>query len=118
MRKKRFEKISVGIKRYTANHVAECGSEKYRKQYARTTKHEVPETRPHVVVELMPQLDAGRAQDQQPKHHDQRQIESAERRGIESRKRKIKRPAGGEQPNFVTVPDRPDRAYRQLAFAI
>ncbi len=60
------------------------------------------------------QFDAGAAQDQQPQHNHQRQIESAERRGVQGREGEIERAAAGEQPDFVAVPDRTDAAEHDL----
>src|SRR5262249_32680942 len=49
------------------------------------------------------------AQNQQPQHEHEREIESAEARRVQRRKRDDHRAAGGEQPHLVAVPDRTDR---------
>ncbi len=64
------------------------------------------------------ELDAEAAQHEQPEHHHQREIESAEARGVELRERKVERAAGGEQPDFVAVPDGADRAQDLAALVV
>ena len=60
------------------------------------------------------QLDAGAAQDEQPQHNHQGQIETAEGGGVERREGKVERAATGQQPDFVAVPDRTDASEHDL----
>jgi hypothetical protein len=50
------------------------------------------------------------AQDEQPEHDHERQIEAAEGRGVEQREGEEEGASGGEQPDFVAVPDGADGA--------
>ena len=59
---------------------------------------------------MIAELDRDAAQDQQPQHDHQRQIEAAEAGGIERGEGEVERAAGGEQPDFVAVPDGADGA--------
>ena len=61
---------------------------------------------------LVAELEADAAQEQQPQHDHQRQIETAEAAAY-SGKHRDERSAGGEQPHLVAVPDRADAAHRR-----
>src|SRR5271155_5673194 len=56
------------------------------------------------------EFNADAAQHKQPKHHHQRKVKSAEAGGIELREGKVKRATGSQQPDFVPVPYRTNRA--------
>ncbi len=62
------------------------------------------------------QLDADGAQDQQPEHDHQRQIEAAEGRGVEQGEGEEERASGGQQPDLVAVPEGADGTHGLLAF--
>jgi len=64
------------------------------------------------------ELDTDGAQHEQPEHHHQGKIESAETGGIELRKSEIQCATGGEQPDFVAVPDRADGAQDFAALLV
>src|SRR5260370_39025874 len=70
----------------------------------------MPERIPHPANDVIAKLDGGSAQDQQPQNDHQRQIESAERAGVEGGKGKIKRATARDEPHLVAVPDRSDRS--------
>jgi hypothetical protein len=46
--------------------------------------------------------------DQQPQHDHQGQVEAAKGGGVNPRERHKQHAAGGDQPDLVAVPDRPD----------
>src|SRR6185436_19717456 len=100
------------------DNIAEGRAEKYGQQATCTAKYEIPEIRPHSILELVPELDAGRPQYQQPKDHHQRQIESAKRGRIQDGKGKVERAPGREKPYFVAVPDRTDSTNRGFTFRV
>src|SRR5579884_3725610 len=65
---------------------------------------------------MIAELDGDSSQHQQPEHDHQREIESAETRSIERRKSHEESNAAGDQPDFVSVPYRPNGAKNDLAF--
>jgi hypothetical protein len=71
-----------------------------------------------MILDVIAELDGDAAQDQQPQHDHQGQIESAEAGGVERREREIQRAAAGQQPHFVAVPHRTDDAKHPRALAV
>src|SRR5262249_28644810 len=69
---------------------------------------DVPERLPGRRVDVVAKLDRDSAEDQQPEDDHQRQVESAEARRVQSGEGEVERSAGGEQPDFVAVPDGSD----------
>src|SRR6476660_4020781 len=67
---------------------------------------------------MSPELDADAPQNQQPEDDRERQIEAAERRGVEQREREIERAASRNQPHLVSVPHGPDRSQDRLALGV
>ena len=60
--------------------------------------------------EVAAEFDADAAQDEQPEHDHERQIEAAEGGGVEQREGEVEGAAAGEEPDFVAVPDGADGA--------
>ena len=67
---------------------------------------------------MVAELDRNAAQDEQPQHDHQRQIESAEAGSVERGESEVERAAGSEQPDFVAIPYRTDRAKHGTPFLI
>ena len=82
-------------------------------------KDRVPEAAPQRVVLWRAELDGEAAQDEQPQHHHQRQVEAAEPRRVGAReKREHQHPAGGDEPDLVAVPHRADRGEHGAALGV
>src|SRR5258708_23120379 len=64
------------------------------------------------------EFDADAAQDQQPQHHHERQIESAEAGSVELRESKVEGASGGHQPDLVAVPDGADGGENATALFV
>src|SRR5262249_14709441 len=75
----------------------------------------IEETLPHRIFHVRPELNADASQHEQPEHHHQGKVEAAETGGVELGKSKIKCAARGQQPDFVSVPDWPDRPQDHTA---
>src|SRR5207237_4355327 len=58
------------------------------------------------------------AQHEQPEDHHQRQIEAAETGGIKLRESKVESASGGNQPDFVAIPNRSDGAKDHGTFGV
>ena len=67
---------------------------------------------------MVAELDGDAAQNQQPQHHHQRQIEAAETGRIERREGEVEGATGGQQPDFVAVPNRSDCAEHHAPLVI
>ena len=87
----RQKEVPVRLQRNSANHIRQRRTEKNRQHPARQSKHTVQQRTPNAHLDVVAQLQADATQNQQPQHDHQRQIEAAERRGIEQRKRKVER---------------------------
>src|SRR5258708_428599 len=92
----RLKEIAACIERNTAHHIAECCSEKYTQQNAGNTEYDVEEVVPDPVLDVSAEFDADAAQNEQPQHNHQRQVEPAEAGRVELRKSKVKCAAGRE----------------------
>ncbi len=64
------------------------------------------------------QLNAGASPNQQPENDHQRQVESAEGRGIQRRKCEVQSAAGSQQPDLIAVPHRPNASQHDLPFPL
>ena len=64
------------------------------------------------------ELDADAAEDEQPEHHHEREIETAEGRGVKQREGEEERASGSEQPDLVAIPDRSDGSEGLGAFGL
>ena len=99
------EEVAVGLERNAAQDVGEGGSEEDGEQGAGEAEDAVEQRAPYAYVDVVAKLDADAAQDQEPEHDHERQIEAAEGRGVEERKGEVEGAAAGQQPDFVAVPD-------------
>src|SRR4029077_9536883 len=104
------EEITAGVQRNAAHDVGQRGAKEDGQKQARDAKQKIPKRIPHPADDVIAKFDGGATQDQQPQNNHQWQIESAEPAGVENGKGKIKRASGRQQPNFVAIPDRPDRS--------
>jgi hypothetical protein len=104
----RGEEETVGAQRNAADDVPDGRPEEDGQQQARRREDEVAEGAPQRVVDVRAQLKTNAAQHQQPEHDHQRQVEAAEARRVEQREGEVERPARGEQPDLVAVPDGAD----------
>ena len=57
---------------------------------------------------MVAHLDAEAPEHQEPEHHHQGEIETAEAGGIEQREGEVECPARGEKPDLISIPHRPD----------
>src|SRR6202049_4337597 len=114
----RLEKITLRVEGNSAHHVAERGAKEDGPQRAREAGCQVPEGRPDRSRDKTAKFDRDAAQDEQPENHHQGQIESAEARGVENGESEEERAAGGDEPDFVAVPDRRDRADYGATFGV
>ena len=108
--------LALLVERDTAENVPERDTEEQREQRARHREHHVPPVLPQRVVDLVAELDAEAAEEQQPQHEHQREIETAEARRVQGGKGGHHRPADAEEPHFVAVPHRPDRIDQPRPF--
>src|SRR5262249_27832585 len=69
-------------------------------------------------VNLVPELDAESAANEQPEHHHERQVEATERSRVEDWEGKVERPPGCQEPDLVPIPDRPDGANHRPALRL
>src|ERR1017187_4722135 len=104
----RQEEFAGPVEWYTPNHVAERGAEENREQCAGAGEYCVPQRLPDEALYVIAKLDGDAAQDQEPEHDHQRQIEPAEARRVERREREVEGPTTGKEPYFVSVPDGAD----------
>ena len=111
----RQEEVAVGLQRNAAQHVGQGGAEEDGEQGAGQAEDAVEQRAPDAHFDVVAQLKADAAQDQQPEHDHQRQIEAAEGRGVEQWKGEVERAAAGQQPDLVAVPDRADAGQRGAA---
>ena len=102
----RQKEVSVGLQRNAAQHVGQGCAEEDGEQRAGQTEEAVEQCAPDAHFDMVAQLNAYAAQDEQPKHDHQRQIKAAEGRGVEKRKGEVERAATGQQPDFVAIPNR------------
>src|SRR5580700_3720910 len=63
-------------------------------------------------------FDADAAQHKQPQHHSEWKIKPAETGGVQQRKCEVERASSSEQPDFVAVPYRPNRAQNCATLSI
>src|SRR5579864_856026 len=106
----RLEKLPMRIERHAADNVSERRAVKYSQEETREREDSVPEGLPHGDGYVAAKFERDTAQDEEPQNDHQGKIKPAEAGGVQSRERKIKRAARGEQPDFVGVPHRPDCA--------
>src|SRR5580704_3546084 len=118
VRPERLEEVAVGIERHPAYDVAQRCAEEDCQQNARYSEDGVEEALPDTFLNVRSELDADGAQHQEPEHHHQGKIESAEAGGVQQRKGEIQCATAGEQPNFVAVPHRSDGANHRAALVI
>src|SRR5438067_4175794 len=64
------------------------------------------------------EFNADGAEDEQPEHDHERQIESTESGCVEQRKGEVKSAATSDEPHFVAIPHRTDGADHELPFLI
>jgi hypothetical protein len=64
------------------------------------------------------EFDGHAAEHKKPEHHHQRQIETAEARGVEQGKSEVERATRSEKPNLVPIPHRANRANHLAALGI
>ena len=64
------------------------------------------------------ELNTDSAQHQKPQHHHERKVETAEAGSIKLREGEVECAAGGEQPDFVSIPHGPDGAQYGATLAI
>ena len=111
----RQKEVSVSLQRNAAQHVCEGGAEEDGEQRAGQTEEAVEQCAPDANFDVVAQLNTNAAQNQQPQHDHQRQIEAAEGRGVEQRKGEVERAATGQQPDLVAIPYRADAGKRCAA---
>ncbi len=114
----RLEEIAGGIERNAAHNVAQRRPEEHRQQNAGAAEDHVEEVLPDQAFDVTAQFNSDAAQNEQPQHNRQREVKPAEARRVELRECKIQRAAGGEQPDFVAVPDRTYRAQHPATFVV
>src|ERR1019366_5967537 len=114
----REEEIAGAVERDAADHVPQGGAEEDSEQGAGAGEHGVPERLPDRAFDVIAELDGYAAQDEEPEHDHQRQIESAEAGGVERGEGEEQRAAGGEQPDLIAVPDGADGAEYGAAFFV
>ncbi len=73
-------------------------------------ERDVPRPPPTGPVDLVAELQGHRPEDQRGEQEHERQVEAREDGRVDDRERREQRPAGGQEPDLVAVPDRPDRA--------
>src|SRR5665213_2109725 len=110
----RQEEVSVGLQRNAANHVGQRSSKEDGEQQACNAEQAIEQRAPHTYFDVVAQLKAYAAQNQQPEHDHQRQIEAAERRCVKRGEREVERASASQEPNFIAVPHRPNAAERGL----
>src|ERR1039457_2350277 len=108
----RQKEVAVGLERDAAQNIGESGAEEDREQDTGETEEPIQQRAPDANLDVVAQLKAHSAQNQQREHDHQRQIEATEGRGVEQRKSKVERAAASQQPNFVAVPNRADAGKR------
>src|ERR1035441_2230811 len=96
-----FRSHAVGLERDAAQNIGESGAEEDREQDTGETEEPIQQRAPDANLDVVAQLKAHSAQNQQPEHDHQRQIEATEGRGVEQGKSKVERAAASQQPNFV-----------------
>ena len=112
------KEVVVGTYGNATDDVTEGGSEEDGEQNAGEGEESVEEGAPEWVGGVAAELDADAAQNEQPEHHNEREIEAAEGRGIEQREGEEECATGSEQPDFVAVPDRADGAKSLSPFGL
>ena len=110
----RKEEIAIRLEWNAANYVGQGRAEEHRQERTGEKEQTVKKRTPEVVINVHAQLDAGAAQNKQPQHNHQGQVEAAEGCGIKSREGKIEGAAAGQQPDFVSVPDRTNASEHDL----
>ena len=103
------------IERHAPHHVAQRRAEENRQQRAGAGEDGVPERLPHQALDVIAELNGDAAQNQQPEHDHERQIEAAETGSIESGESEIQGAAARQQPHLVAIPHRADGARAPLA---
>src|SRR6185437_15075944 len=112
---KRQKKVAIRVQRDTADHVRERRAKKDRQQCAGETKHTIEKSAPHGNMNLRAQLNARAANDQQPQHYHEREVETAECGCVKKGKREVQRSATCKQPDFISVPHRANRSDRDIS---
>jgi len=107
--------IAVGIDGQPAEEVAEGPP---RKERGRKLPTPIPRSQPFFrgPSRLGPELDGDAAHDQGKLHEQQGRVEEAEERGVSRGKRGERRASGGQQPDFIAVPDRAQGAADRAIF--
>src|ERR1035437_253353 len=114
----RQKEVAFGIEWNAAQDVSQSGTEEDREQGARKAENPVQQRAPDTDFDVVAQLQAYAAQDQQPEHNHQRQIEATEGRGVEQRKGEVERAAADQQPDLIAVPDGADAGKRGAALRL
>src|SRR6185436_20381482 len=108
------EEIAVRLQGNAANYVGQGGTKEHGQQCAGEKEQSVKERPPEGIVDMHAQFDAGAAQNEQPQHNHQGQIETAECGRVKGREGEVKSAAAGQQPDFVAIPDRANTSEHDL----
>ncbi len=111
-----LEEIAGGIERNSAHHVAERGPKEYAQQNAGDGEDDVKELLPDGSFNVGAELNADGPQHEEPQNHHQGKVEAAETGCIELGESKVKRGAGSQQPDFISIPDWTDGAQNAPPF--
>src|ERR1700687_6258405 len=106
VRPERLEEILVGSERNAAHDISQGSAKENGEQQAGDAEDDIEESTPDGGLHVGTQFNANAAQHEQPEHDHERQVEAAETGGIEQREGEVEGAPGGEQPDFVSVPDR------------
>jgi hypothetical protein len=105
---KREPEPSVRVEGQAAEEVPQRRAETDGEKRAGQAEDRIPPGAPHRVLDVPPKLDGDAAQQQAPQDHEDREIEAGKPRGEHTREGDEERAAGGEKPDLVRIPVRPD----------
>ena len=116
VRPKGREETPTGLHRDSTNHVSQCCPEEHGEHQARDAESRPPKLDPKRMVHVVLKLDAQGPEGEEPHDDNQRQVESTERRREQHGKPEEDRPSRREEPDFVSVPYRPDATHDATLF--
>src|SRR6185369_5057060 len=85
---------------------------------AREGEQRIPEGDPDRMREVAAELDGDGAEDQEPEEDHDRKVKAAQGGGVHGGEGEEDRPAGGQEPDLVPVPHRPDRTEHRPALDV
>ena len=110
--------IGVEAERHAFKQIAEGHPEHQGRNDAANAQRPVPPAAPAGIFQLAAELEADRAHDQRRQHQKHGEIETGKARGIECRPGGENRAATQDEPDLVSLPDRPNTVDGDAALHI